>query len=104
MVTWFQRMAPRERAALLAWTSAVVLIGGLALGYGRAPQDCFYSPEDFARCDPWRAIGALADVVATVLMTAALWTTRSPATTQLHRIARAVGALGFAVAVTGSLA
>jgi hypothetical protein len=84
--------------------SAVVLIGGLALGYGRAPQDCFYSPEDFARCDPWRAIGALGDVVATVLMTAALWTTRAPATTRLHTVARAVGVLGFAVAIIGSLA
>jgi hypothetical protein len=97
-------MAPRERAALLAWTSAVVLIGGLALGYGRAPQDCFYSPEDFAHCDPWRAIGALGDVAATVLMAAALWITRSPTTSRLHRVARTLGALGLAVGTVGSLA
>jgi hypothetical protein len=104
MVAWFERMAPRERAALLAWASAAVVVGALALGYGRAPQDCFYSPEDFARCDPWRAIGAIGDVAATALMAAALWTTRNPATTALHKTARAVGVLGLALAVVGSLA
>lgn len=104
MVAWFRRMAARERAALLAWMSAVIVVGALALGPGRAPQECFYSPEDFARCDPWRAIGALGDVAATTLMAAALWTTRNPATTPLHRVARAVGGLGPAVAIIGSLA
>jgi hypothetical protein len=96
-------MAPRERAALLAWTAAVVAVGALTLGYWRAPQDCFYSPEDFARCDPWRAIGALGDIVGTALIAAALWITRNPATTRLHSVARAVGALGLLVAITGSL-
>jgi len=86
------------------WTSAVIVVGALALGYGRAPQECFYSPEDFARCDPWRAIGALGDFAATALMAAALLTTRNPATTPLHRVARAVGALGLPVAIIGSLA
>ena len=104
MVASFERMAPRERAALLAWTSAVISVGAVALGYGRAPQDCFYSPEDFARCDPWRAIGALGDVAATALMAAALWTTRNPATTPVHKIARAVGALGLPLAIIASLA
>jgi len=103
MVAWFERMAPRERAALLAWISAVVAVGALALGYGRAPQDCLYSPEDFARCDPSRAIGALGDVVVTALMWTALWITRNPAATRLHRFARAVGALGLPVAIIGSL-
>src|SRR6266550_9622189 len=103
MVAWFERMAPRERAALLAWISALVAVGALALGYARAPQDCFYSPEDFARCDPSRAIGALGDVVVTALMWTALWITRNPAATRLHRFARAVGAFGLPVAIIGSL-
>lgn len=96
-------MATRERAALLAWASALVLVAALPFGYWRAPQDCFYSPEDFARCDPWRAIGALADVAATAAIAAAVWITRNSATTTLHKVARGVGAFGLLLAITGSL-
>src|SRR5205814_7584314 len=56
-----------------------------------------------ARCEPWRAIGGVGDVVVTALMWTALWMTRNPATTRLHRFARAVGALGLPVAIIGSL-
>jgi hypothetical protein len=97
-------MASREKAALLAWTSALIVVVTLPLSFGKAPQECFYSPEDFARCDPWRAIAALADVAATGLIAAALWITRNPAMTRLHRVARAVGVLGLVLGITGSLA
>ena len=103
MLAWFERMAARERAALLAWTSALILVAALPLSYGKAPQECFYSPEDFARCDPWRAIGALAEASATALMAAALWMTRNPATTRLHNAVRAAGALGLLLAIAGGL-
>src|SRR5207249_9643348 len=96
-------MAERERAALLVWTSAAIMLAALALSYPRAPQECFYSPEDFARCDPWRAIGALGDVGASVLVAAAIWSTRNPATTSLHRIARGAGGLSLVLAIIGSL-
>ena len=103
MIAWFERMAERERAALLVWTSAAIMLAALALSYPRAPQECFYSPEDFARCDPWRAIGALGDVGASVLVAAAIWSTRNPATTSLHRIARGAGGLSLVLAIIGSL-
>jgi hypothetical protein len=103
MPAWFERMAARERAALLAWTSALILATALPLSYWKAPQECFYSPEDFARCDPWRAIGALAEASAAALMTAALWMTRNPATTRPQSAVRAAGGLGLLLAIAGGL-
>src|SRR6266571_1688409 len=103
MVAWLGRMAAREWAALLVWMSAAIMVTALALSYARAPHECFYSPEDFARCDPWRAIGALGDVGASVLVAAAIWSTRNPATTWLHRIARGAGVLGLGLAMIGNL-
>ena len=103
MVAWFGRMAVRERAALFAWASALIVVVALPLSYGRAAAECFYSPEDFARCDPSRSIAAVGDAAATLLMAAALWITRNAATTRLHRVARVVGAIGVPVAIGGSL-
>ena|SRR5437667_6276175 len=104
MLALFGEMAPRERATLLAWTSALILVGALPLSFWKASPECFYSPEDFAHCDPWRAIGALADIGATLLMAAALWITRSPSSTVLYKVARTVGAIGLLLAIAGSLA
>src|SRR2546430_10642387 len=103
MVAWFGRMAVRERAALFAWASALIVVVAVPLSYGRAAAECFYSPEDFARCDPSRSIAAVGDAAATLLMAAALWITRNAATTRLHRVARVVGAIGVPVAIGGSL-
>ena len=103
MVAWFGRMAVRERAALFAWASALIVAVALPLSFGRAAAECFYSPEDFARCDPSRSIAAVGDAAGTLLMTAALWITRNAATSRLHRVARVVGAVGVPVAIAGSL-
>jgi hypothetical protein len=103
MVGWLGRMDVRERAALFAWTSALIVVVVLPLSYGRAAAGCFYSPEDFARCDPWRSIAALGDGAATLLMAAALWITRNTPTTRLHRVARLLAVSGVAVAIAGSL-
>src|SRR5438445_11084950 len=104
MLALFGEMAPRERAALLAWTSALILVGALPLSFWKASPECFYSPEDFAHCDPWRAIGALADIGATLLMAAALWITRSPSTTVFYKAAPTVGAIRLLPAIAGSVA
>lgn len=104
MLAWFGQMSGRERAALFAWASAFVCVAALPLGYWKASQNCFYSPEDFSHCDASRAVAVLGEVAATALIAAAMWITRNRATSRAHRAARLFGAVGLGLALAGSLA
>ena len=104
MLAWFGQMSGRERAALFVWASGLIAIATLPLGYWRASPECFYSPEDFSRCDSSRAVAVLGEAAATALIAAAIWITRNQATSRAHRVARIVGAVGLVLALAGSLA
>ncbi|TMC74523.1 MAG: hypothetical protein E6J13_01620 [Chloroflexi bacterium] len=104
MLGWIGQMSVRERAALFAWASAFIAVAALPFGYWRASQECFYSPEDFSRCDSSRVIAVLGEVAATAFIAAAIWITRNQATSRAHVAARIVGAVGLGLAFAGSLA
>ena len=101
MLAWFGQMSGRERAALFAWASAFIGIATLPLGYWRASQECFYSPEDFSHCDSSRAVAVLGEAAATALIAAAIWITRNQATSRAHKVARVVGAVGLVLVLAG---